>query len=121
LTLNHTLNYILAKRKEFLLPFSAQVTTASTYLKGGGGEAADGWPVPRAGKIVGLQVWDGLALNEAAGEVSIAAGDRLSLYALYGGTTFTVYARINGVNTTLGAATVAPNATLVATLNLILE
>jgi len=100
--------------------FSAQVTTSSTYLKGGGGEAGDGWPIPKSGKIVGIDVWDGANLHSVTGEVSFSAGDRISVYAA-SGTTFSVYVRINGVNTTIVATNIAPNSTLFATLNLIME
>jgi len=120
MTINDTLNYLLARRTKIVLPFSAQVTTASTYLKGGGGESGDGTPVPRGGRLIGLQVWDGLALKSASDELALAAGDRVSLYATYGAGTFTVTARINGLDSTLAAGAVGPNTTLFASLELIL-
>ncbi|MBM3328194.1 MAG: hypothetical protein FJY67_01815 [Calditrichaeota bacterium] len=120
MSLNHTLNYLLAKRAEVLIHFSALVTTASTTLKCAGGETGDGLPLPRAGFIIGLDVWDGANHRSDAGAVGFAAGDRLTLYAEHGGTTYTVKARLNGVDTTIAAANVAENATLTATATVML-
>jgi len=121
LTINETLNYLLAKRTELVVLFSAQVTTGSTYLKGGGGEAGDGWAMPRSGKLVAVDVWDGTMRHSDTDEIAFAAGDRISVYASYGGTNFAVTVRINGVDTALSATNVLPNTTLFATLNLIME
>lgn len=119
--INETLNYILARRADILLPFSAAVTTASTYLKGAGGEAGDGLPLARGGKAVGIEVWDGANRKSATAEISLTAGDRVSLYANYGTTDFTVKLRVNGLDTTLAASGVAANTTLYAALHIIQE
>jgi hypothetical protein len=121
LTINNTLNQLLAKRTPLLLNFSTTVTTASTEFKCAGGETGEGVPIPAGGKAVGLQVWDGTNLRSSTLEVDVAEGDRLNLYAQYGTTDFTVTLRINGVDTTLSAGAVSANAELTASLLIILE
>jgi len=121
MNVNNTLNQIMARRTELLLNFSATVTTSSTELKCGGGETGQGVPLPKAGRTLGLQVWDGTALKTASTEVEFSAGDRVNLYAQYGAGDFTVTLRINGVGSTLSVAGVAPNATLTASLYIVLE
>ncbi len=119
--INNTLNNLLARRFPLLLNFSRAVTTSSVELKCAGGEAGQGVPIPMDGKAVGLQVWDGLAMHSTSLEVDLAAGDRVNLYAAYGGATFTVTLRVNGVDSVLVVSGVAANATLTASLHIILE
>lgn len=121
MTINNTLNQLLARRTPLLLNFSTTVTTASIEFKCAGGENGEGIPVPAAGKAVGLQVWDGTNLRESLVEVDIAAGDRVNLYAQFGTTDFAVTLRINGVDTTLSTSSLDANATLTASLFIILE
>jgi hypothetical protein len=119
--INNTLNHLLARRSEVLLPFSGAVTTASTYLKGAGGETGDGFPLPKGGKIVGLNVWDGVTHKSGTDEIVFSAGDRISLYAAYNAPVFTATVRINGVDTTLIASSLAANSTYMAHIHLIME
>ena len=74
MSVNQTLNYMLAKQAELLLGFSGQVTTLSTYLKGSGGEAGDGFPLPGDARIYRIDCWDGLNLVSGTGNVSAGQG-----------------------------------------------
>lgn len=121
MTINQTLNYLLAKRSEILLPFSAQLAGVSTYIKGAGGEAAIGWPLPKGGFIRRVQVWDGSSLRSATGEIAVSAGDVIGLYALAGSSDFTFKVRKNGVDTTITTSGVSFGAQVTATIQLMLE
>ena len=118
MSINRVLNYLLAGQSEILLGFSGQVTTSSTYLKGPGGEAGDGFPLPGAARIYRIDCWDGVLLSSALGKVSASAGDRLSVYANINSGNFDVYVRINGGNSTLVATGVSANSTLMVTVHL---
>ena len=93
MSINKTLNYLLAKRSEVLLNFSAQVTTFSTYLKGSGGEAGDGFPMPKNARIYRIDCWDGSLLSSNTGNVSVNQGDRISVYATINAGNFDVSVR----------------------------
>jgi len=118
MSINKTLNYLLAKRADILLCFSAQVTTSSTYLKGSGGEAGDGFPLPRAARIYRIDCWDGTVLVSSSGNITVSQGERLSVYAVASGGNFNVTLRINGINTTLAANGAGMNTTLWVTVHL---
>ena len=118
MSVNQTLNYMLAKQAELLLSFSGQVTTSSTYLKGGGGEAGDGFPLPKDARIYQIDCWDGSNLVSSTGNVSIKQGERISVYAAFNAGNFDVSVRINGVNTTITAAGLAASSTLMVTVHL---
>lgn len=118
MSLNNTLSYLLSKRQEMLLCFSDAVTTASTYLKGAGGQAGDGFPLPYDARIYRVDCWDGSGVQSGSGNISASQGDRVSLYAQANGSNFDVYVRINGINTTLVAAGLAQNTTLYATAHI---
>jgi len=120
MSVNNTLNYLKAQQKEHILMFSSALTTASQYLRGGGGEAGDGFPLPRRGAIVRLDVWDGSTLKSAEGDIEIAQGERLALWAEYGTSAFDIYVRIDGMNTTLMASGLSANSTLMATVQVVL-
>ena len=118
MSINHTLNYLLARRSGHLLCFSEQVTTYSTYLKGAGGESGDGWPLPASARIYRIDCWDGTLLVSGTGNVNAGQGDRISLWAEAGSSVFKIFVRINGVNTSLNASGAAQNATLMVTVHL---
>ena len=99
MSINKSLNYLKSRQSISILHFSDAVTTSSKYLKGAGGVAADGFAMPYGGIIRKIQVYDGSTLYQAAGEVEFSADDRLSVYANYTGSNFTVYVRKNAVNT----------------------
>ncbi len=120
MSINETLNYLKAHQKDQLLLFSAAVGTSSQYLKGSGGEAGDGFPMPADGSLIQLSVWDGANLKSAIGNVEIKAGERLSLWAEYSNGKIEVVARIDGVDTDLKASGLDANATLMAALLLVL-
>jgi len=116
MSINRTLNYLLAKRAEGMICFSAQVTTSSTYLKGPGGEAGDGFPLPRGARIYRIDCWDGTVLTSDTGNESASQGDRLSVYAAYGSGSFTVTVRINGVDTSIKVTSISSGVTLMVTV-----
>ncbi len=118
MSINHTLNYLLARRSEFLLCFSAELTTYSAYLKGAGGEQGDGFPMPKPVRAYRIDCWDGSILVSGTGNVTADQGDRLSVCAFENAGFFDVYLMINGVDTTLIAAGAAQNATLMVTVHL---
>jgi len=117
MSINKTLNYLLAKRADVVMCFSAQVTTSSTYLKGAGGEAGDGFPLPRDARLYRIDCWDGISLFSDTGSVSVNQGDRISVYATINAGNFDVAIRVNGINSALVATGVAANATLMVTLH----
>ena len=118
MSINPTLNYLKAEQSLILLCFSDAVTTSSKYLKGAGGVAGDGFPMPTAGVIEVIQVWDGVDVERSSGTVAFAAEDRISVYALNDLSEFTVYVRKNGVNTALSVGGLAENTNLLATVTI---
>ena len=118
MSINKTLNYLLTKRAEILLSYSGQVTTSSVYLKGAGGEAGDGLPLPRAARIYRIDCWDGTLLWSGTGNISVDQGERVSVYANQNAGVFDVYVRIDGINTALVATGVTNNSTLMVTVHL---
>ncbi|MDP8239254.1 MAG: hypothetical protein P9X24_09195 [Candidatus Hatepunaea meridiana] len=118
MSINKTLNYMLAKQAEVLLNFSGQVTMSSTYLKGAGGELGDGFPLPKNARIYRIDCWDGTSLVSDSGDVAANQGDRLSVYANQNAGVFDVYVQINGVNSSLVATGAVNNTTLMVTVHL---
>ena len=118
MSINKTLNYLLAKRADVVMCFSAQVTTSSIYLKGAGGEAGDGFPLPKNARIYRIDCWDGVSLSSDTGSLSINQGERISVYAEIGIGDFDVAIRVNGVDSALKVTGVAKNSTLMVTLHL---
>lgn len=116
MSINPTLNYLKSEQSLVILCFSATVTTSDKYLQGAGGIGDDGFPMPKDGTLESLQVHDG---TDTAGDdksISFSAGDRISVFALHDVNIFTVYVRINGINTTLSASPMAENTDLLATV-----
>ena len=99
MSVNKSLNYLKSQQSIIVLPFSDSVTTSSKYLKGAGGISGDGFAMPYPGMILKIQVYDGSTLHQASGQIEFSADDRISVYANYTGSDFTVYVRKNGVNT----------------------
>jgi hypothetical protein len=118
MSINKTLNYLLAKRADVVMCFSAQVTTLSIYLKGAGGAAGDGFPLPRDARINRIDCWDGVLLSSSTGNVSVNQGDRISVYAAINLGNYDVSMRVNGINSALMVPGVASNSTLMVTLHL---
>lgn len=115
-----TLNYLYARAPISTLSFSGVTTTASIYLKGGGGEAGDGFPMPRDGVLTGLRVWDGTTLRFDTDEISFAAGDRLAVYCQTTGSNLSVKIRVNGTSTAMQVTGVPFNSTLFAVIEFVL-
>ncbi len=99
-----------------MICFSTQVTTVSTYLKGPGGEAGDGLPLPRDARIYRIDCWDGTVLTSDTGNESASQGDRLSVYAAYSAGSFTVTVRVNGVDTAIEVTGISSGVTLMVTV-----
>lgn len=118
MSINNTLNYLLAKQSDVMLCFSDQVTTSSTYLKGAGGQAGDGFPLPRDARLYRIDCWDGSVLVSDTDNIEISQGDRISVYATANGGVMDVKVRINGSDTALVAAGCLQNATLMVTIHL---
>ncbi len=116
MSINNVLNHERTKRKEMILGFSKVVTTTSLYLNGCGGNSGDGHPLPKAGRILSINCWDGTNLVTSTGSISFSAGDRLSVYAAASGGKFDVTARINGVDTALAANALDQSTTLWASV-----
>lgn len=110
------LGYALASQPLIFLFFSGTTTTASMYLPTAGGIAADGIPIPFAGTLSRLTVFDGTTVRADTDNITFAANDRLSLYCQNVGGTFTVKVRLNGVSTNLQVASVPLNSTLQVSL-----
>ena len=113
--INQTLNYLRNEQTLITLCFSDSVTTSDKYLKGAGGIAGDGFPMPAAGVLLEIRVYDGSNVLSDADEVEFAAGDRISVYAVYDVDHFIVYIRKNGVNISIHADGVSANTYLLAT------
>ena len=118
MAINKTLNYMLAKQSEVLLCFSAQVVTTSIYLKGSGGEAGDGFPLPKKAHIYRIDCWDGTNLISDTDNISANQGQRVSVYAAYNSGSFDVKVRVNGIDTALITTGLLANSTLFATVHL---
>ena len=118
MSINPTLNYLKAQQSLVLLCFSDSVTTSSKYLKGPGGIAQDGFPMPAAGTIESIQVYDGTDIEKVEGPLSFNAGDRISVYAVNATSAFTVYVRKNGVNTAVAAEDRAENTDILTTVTI---
>lgn len=109
-----TLSYLFARSPISTLGFSGVTGTTSIHLYGPGGQAGDGFPLPRDGVLTRLELWDGSTRRYDTDEISLAVGDRLAVYCQSTGTNFTVKVRINGVSTTLQVENVPFNSTLFA-------
>lgn len=110
------LAYALASQPLIFFSFSGTTTTASQYLSGPGGIAADGIPVPFAGTLVKIIVFDGSNTYTDDDSITFSAGDRLSVFCQNAGSNFTVRARLNGSSTALQVTGVPFNSTLQVTL-----
>lgn len=109
------LAYLFGRSPVSTMCFSGAVTSSSVHLKGAGGEAGDGFPLPKSGVLTGLHVWDGAALRFDTDEIVFTAGDRLAVFCQNTGTDFNVIVRINGSSTALQVSGVPCNCTLFAT------
>ncbi len=118
--MNTTHSTLLASRLPNTIAFSGAVTTVSTYLNGPGGQAGDGYPLPRRGLLTQLHIWDGTVHYSETDEISFNAGDRVSLYCQSSGTDFTLKVRVNGTSTNLQVARVPYNRILYATIEFLL-
>lgn len=118
--MNQTHSFLLATRPPQTICFSGAVTNASVYLNGPGGQAGDGYPLPRRGILTRLDVWDGTTLRSDTDEISFNIGDRLALFCQSTGSNFTLKIRINGTSTNLQVPNVPFNTTLFATIEFLL-
>ncbi|MDD5088953.1 MAG: hypothetical protein PHI18_09180 [bacterium] len=109
---NPTHNYLLARAPLSTMAFSAQMASASIYLNGPGGQSGDGFPLPRAGVLTAVHVYDGTRVLSDTGEISFTAGARLSVYCQSTGSAFNVRVRLNGSSCGLDVAEVPFNSSL---------
>ena len=110
------LAYALASQPLVFLTFSGNPGTTSQYLTGPGGIAADGIPIPFAGTLSSLTVFDGTNTHTDTDKVTFTANNRISVFAQNVGGTFTIRVRVNGVTTSLQTASVPLSTTLQATV-----
>lgn len=120
MSINETLNYQLAKLSGVMLCFSAAVTTVTIDLNGAGGEAGPGYPLPGSARICRIDCWDGTALISGTGNVPVAQGDLVSVKAIAAAGVFDVTVQLNGVNTSLVASGASLNASLKATVYVVM-
>lgn len=120
MSFNLTAAFLEARMSPLLLPFAKQVATSSGFLDGAGAVGADGIPCPWPGKITGLSVWDGTTLHTTDSTHTLSAGDRVSLFATYASGTFNLTVIVNGNFTSVQVTGVAANATLQASVPLLL-
>ena len=118
--MNLTHAYLLASRPLSTMAFSGVVSNQSVYLNGSGGQAGNGFPLPRRGYITALQVWDGTTLRFENEQLQFQAGDRIAVYCQAAGSDFAVKIRLNGNSTALQVTGVPFNSTLYATVELML-
>jgi len=116
MTVNKTLNYLKSEQSIVVLPFGDAVVISDKHLKGAGGLAGEGYPMPYHGCILAIDVYDGTSVHSDTGEIKFSAGDRISVYAVYDVASFTVYAQKNGINTAVFVSSVAGNTDLFATV-----
>lgn len=101
---NTTHALVMAQNPRSNLAFSAALGTASIYLNGSGGIAGDGFPIPYDGFLTDLNTWDGATNRTDVDEIAISSNDRLSIYAFYTGSDFTIKVYKNGAATDLQVA-----------------
>ncbi len=101
--------------------FAENVGTSDRYLKGAGGIAGDGYPMPAPGKIMRLYVYDGNSVRTSTVESSFDAGDRISVKAEYESPWMQVAVQIDGSNSSSYCSQVASNATLLVSVLLRLD
>lgn len=118
---NGTLNYLYATQPISTMAFSGSVETTSAYLSGPGGQAGDGFPLPRDGILTRVYLWDGLKAYWDSDEISFQEGSKLSVYCQSMGSDFTVKVRLNGVSTTLQIPAISQNTTLYAVVEFALK
>jgi hypothetical protein len=109
-----TLSYLFARSPISTMGFSGVTASTSVHLNGPGGQAGDGFPLPRDGVLTRLELWDGSTRRFDTDEISFSAGDRLTVYCQNVGASFTVKVRFNGVSTALQIEDVPLNSTLFA-------
>ncbi|MCB2198537.1 hypothetical protein KQI63_03980 [bacterium] len=119
---NQTSIWLDARQSVCILPFSKSVATSSAWLNGPGGVAGDGVPMPVAGLLRGLTVFDGYTVRAENGEVAFEAGDRLAVYATYDGGSglFSLAVVLNATPTSIVVGSVASSTSLFATLDMLL-
>ncbi len=119
MSINETLNYLLAKRSEVVLCFSGTVVNITIDLKGAGGESGSGFPLPRAARLLRVDCWDGTSLVSDTGNESASQGDLVSVKAVANGAVFDVTVQLNGADTNLVAAGADQNTSLMVTVYLV--
>jgi hypothetical protein len=118
--ISNTLAYLFSTRTISTMAFSGATTTASIYLNGPGGTPGNGFPLPKRGYLVGIQVWDGTTLRSDTDSISFQAGDKIAVFCQNAGSNFSVKVRLNGTSTALEATAVPFNSTLFVVLEFIL-
>ena len=122
MSLNLTAAYLQARRATTLLGFSGHLGTSSSWIAGPGGLAGNGFAMPHAGVIRGLQVYNGITLRSSSGSNHFDAGDTIALFATYdGSSSFALAVAINGALSAVTVASVPASSNIYATVELTLE
>lgn len=122
MSLNLTAAWLQARLNPTVLFFGKTLATASTYLQGPGGMAVGDYPLPRAGVLRGLTVFDGFDTYTDSGSVAVQAGDRIGVYATYlGNSTFSVAITLNSIVTSLSVSGIHANEPVEASVDLVLK
>lgn len=113
--------FLLARAPISTMAFSAQTGATSMYLNGPGGESGDGFPLPRAGVLRSLSVFDGSQIHSDFADVSFGAGARLSVYCQSMGSNFTARVRINGASAGINVPDIPFNSSVKAVVEFALS
>ena len=121
MSLNITSTWLEARQTPMILPFSKRLDSSSAWLPGPGGLGGEGFPMPHAGFIRGVKIFDGYSLQEDKGSIAFSEGDRIAVYATYlGGSLFKVAVVLNATPTTIAVESVSASADVFATVDLLL-
>lgn len=116
--LNAVENWLRERRQVIQMNFSEPVATADRYMHGPGNFQGDGYPFPRSGKVISLDVYDGTSVRSSDIASPFDEGDRISVVATYDQPWFQVTVMKNGVATGTYANQCLSNTTLIATVHI---
>ena len=101
MSLNPTLNYLLAKKTNSMLLFGRQLTNTTVSLYGPGQIDTIGVPIPCTAKLRRLFIYDGVGVQSIGMDVPVYAGELISVEAAFNATVFTITVKKNQVATAL--------------------
>ena len=90
MTLNPTINYLLAKKSVSAITFARQLNNTTAMLYGPGQLDTVGVPIPCYGKLKRLTIYDSNSIHTVDCDVDIDPGDLVSVQAQFNNTAFTI-------------------------------